>query len=148
MPLQLQKVAPPVSGVARPEKVAQATRPIKGKTVVGATKGAPGHDTTLVSFDSEELTLVDVIPWRPRRGAARQADLPEIEEQQEDHPEGSQHENNHVGEVEEEEEEETERKPPIVEDGQNLPQYLRKVLCADHHGSTRRLATALEGLTA
>ncbi|CAM6102378.1 unnamed protein product [Calypogeia fissa] len=148
MPLQLQEAAPPVLVVAQPEEVAQATRSNKGKAVVGASKGALENDTTMMSSDSEELTLVDVIPKRPRRGAARRVDSPEVEEQQEDHPEGPQPENNHVVEVEEEEEEEIERKPPIVEDGPNLPHYLQRVLRVDHHGSTRRLATALEGLMA
>ncbi|CAM6094049.1 unnamed protein product [Calypogeia fissa] len=148
MPLQQYPEAPPVIGVAQPEEVAQATRANKGKAVVGASKGAPRNNTTMASSDSEELTLVEVFPKRPRRGEARRVDSPEVEEQQEDHPEEAPHENNHVAEVEESEEEETERKPPPVEDGPHVPHYLRRVLSADHHGSTRSLAIALEGLSA
>ncbi|CAM6094056.1 unnamed protein product [Calypogeia fissa] len=100
------------------------------------------------SSDSEDLTLIEIFPKRPRRGAASRVNSLEAAKQPEDHAEEPSHKNNHVEVVKESEEEETERKPPLVEDGPHLPRYLCRVLSAHHHGSTRNLASALEGLSA
>ncbi|CAM6100112.1 unnamed protein product [Calypogeia fissa] len=75
--------------------------------------------------------MVDVIPRRPRRVAAKRVDSFEGEKELERTLEGSWQENTHKAGAEEEEEEETEKKPPIVQGGPNLPKYLHNVLCAD-----------------
>ncbi|CAM6082639.1 unnamed protein product [Calypogeia fissa] len=149
-PLQQYPEEPPIANGKQPKEVAQATKSNKGKAIVGASKVAQGNDTTMASSDSEDLTLIEIFPKRPRRGAASRVDSLEAAEQPEDHAEEPPHENNHVEVVEESEEEETERKPPLVEDGPHLPHYLRRWLARtvkEQRTRIKDLVTQVEQIT-
>ncbi|CAM6128013.1 unnamed protein product [Calypogeia fissa] len=131
-----------------PEGVAQATKSSNGKAKVGTNEAAQGNDTTMESSGSEGLTLIEIFPKRQRRGVASRINSPKAGEPKEDHQEKPSQEDNHVEIMEVSEEEEEVKKSPLVQDGPHLPHYLRRVVSADHHGSTRNLASALEVLSA
>ncbi|CAM6082406.1 unnamed protein product [Calypogeia fissa] len=145
-------VVPPVPPAEQAKVVALATKAPRTKPVPGPVWNTPGKARATAPKETIVAQMVDVIPQRPRRTAARRIDSPETEEVQEGlqegTPEEAQQEQAQEDGVEEESEEETQKQSPIVANCDNFSKYLRRVLRADHDDCEVRLAAELGMLMA